>query len=206
MADADTFHHPYKPYDIQTQLMQQIYRLLEDGKKVGIFESPTGTGKTLSLICSTVTWLRRNKALLMNQENRLGTETQDNVNTGGSNNSDNDDDDDDDEPAWVKEAFTESVLKEKIRALDEYERHLDSKSFTKKAATLLSKDIQPKTKRSRNLEHAPVQLDDTEFLPEEEAELDFAEDVNSDLQQNDKMAKLSHDVQASFVGKTRRCY
>ncbi|KAM9311458.1 ATP-dependent DNA helicase DDX11 [Gastrophryne carolinensis] len=37
--------------------MTALYRVLEEGK-VGIFESPTGTGKSLSLICGSLTWLR----------------------------------------------------------------------------------------------------------------------------------------------------
>lgn len=36
------FHHPYPPYDIQTDLMNAIYECIDSGK-VGIFESPTGT-------------------------------------------------------------------------------------------------------------------------------------------------------------------
>jgi len=51
------FHHPFTPYDIQNEFMGAIYKCLEDGK-VGIFESPTGTGKSLSLICGSLTWLR----------------------------------------------------------------------------------------------------------------------------------------------------
>ena len=35
------FHHPYKPYEIQVQLMNAIYDCIAEGK-VGIFESPTG--------------------------------------------------------------------------------------------------------------------------------------------------------------------
>ena len=54
------FHHPYVPYEIQKQFMGAVYRCLEDGK-VGIFESPTGTGKSLSLICGSLTWLRDHK-------------------------------------------------------------------------------------------------------------------------------------------------
>ncbi|KAL4995701.1 helicase C-terminal domain-containing protein [Aspergillus recurvatus] len=54
------FNHPYSPYDIQVQFMQSLYQCLEEGK-VAIFESPTGTGKSLSLICGSLTWLRDHK-------------------------------------------------------------------------------------------------------------------------------------------------
>lgn len=51
------FHHPYEPYNIQLEFMQKLYQCIEDGN-VGVFESPTGTGKSLSLICAALTWLR----------------------------------------------------------------------------------------------------------------------------------------------------
>ena len=57
MAAVRDYHHPYTPYNIQVDLMNAIYDCITDGK-VGIFESPTGTGKTLSLICGSLTWLR----------------------------------------------------------------------------------------------------------------------------------------------------
>ncbi|CAH2276371.1 ATP-dependent DNA helicase DDX11 isoform X2 [Pelobates cultripes] len=56
-SDAITFPFPYQPYPIQEQFMTKLYRVLEAGK-VGIFESPTGTGKSLSLICGSLAWLR----------------------------------------------------------------------------------------------------------------------------------------------------
>ncbi|KAL4973236.1 helicase C-terminal domain-containing protein [Aspergillus desertorum] len=54
------FNHPYSPYGIQIRFMQSLYECLEEGK-VAIFESPTGTGKSLSLICGSLTWLRDHK-------------------------------------------------------------------------------------------------------------------------------------------------
>ncbi|XP_065598680.1 ATP-dependent DNA helicase DDX11 isoform X1 [Cyrtonyx montezumae] len=51
------FPFPYTPYRIQEQFMAALYAALEAGQ-VGIFESPTGTGKSLSLICGALSWLR----------------------------------------------------------------------------------------------------------------------------------------------------
>ncbi|KAI1411607.1 DNA repair helicase [Hypoxylon sp. FL1857] len=56
------FHHPYTPYDVQEQFMYTVYDVLQQGEgQVGILESPTGTGKSLSLICAALTWLRNHK-------------------------------------------------------------------------------------------------------------------------------------------------
>uniref|UniRef100_A0A3B3WIL4 Helicase ATP-binding domain-containing protein n=1 Tax=Poecilia mexicana TaxID=48701 RepID=A0A3B3WIL4_9TELE len=68
-----SFPFPYKPYDIQEQFMKALYSALDQGK-VGIFESPTGTGKSLSLICGALSWLadyeekRRQEATALLQE------------------------------------------------------------------------------------------------------------------------------------------
>ncbi|KAI0190706.1 helicase C-terminal domain-containing protein [Xylaria flabelliformis] len=56
------FHHPFTPYDVQQQFMHTVYNVLEQGNgSIGILESPTGTGKSLSLICAALTWLRNYK-------------------------------------------------------------------------------------------------------------------------------------------------
>lgn len=47
---------PFPPYDVQTAYMEKVIECLET-KKNGLLESPTGTGKTLSLLCSSLAWL-----------------------------------------------------------------------------------------------------------------------------------------------------
>ncbi|KAJ2000367.1 DEAD H (Asp-Glu-Ala-Asp His) box helicase 11 [Coemansia thaxteri] len=59
---ADEFSFPMaKAYDIQVEFMQRLFETIER-QEVAIFESPTGTGKSLSIICGALTWLQRNAA------------------------------------------------------------------------------------------------------------------------------------------------
>ena len=46
---------PFPAYKVQKELMSEVYKVCKEGG-VGIFESPTGTGKSLSVICSTLQW------------------------------------------------------------------------------------------------------------------------------------------------------
>lgn len=66
----EAFPFPFKPYSIQDQFMRSLYAVIEN-RKIGIFESPTGTGKTLSLMCSALKWLTDH-----NELNRLDLEEQ----------------------------------------------------------------------------------------------------------------------------------
>ncbi|KAI7865468.1 helicase C-terminal domain-containing protein [Spinellus fusiger] len=50
------FGFPYNAYSIQNDFMRSLYSTLSESK-IGIFESPTGTGKSLSLICGSMSWL-----------------------------------------------------------------------------------------------------------------------------------------------------
>ncbi|KAJ7951773.1 Helicase-like [Quillaja saponaria] len=47
---------PYKPYSIQIDFMKALYQSLNQGG-ISMLESPTGTGKTLSVICSALQWV-----------------------------------------------------------------------------------------------------------------------------------------------------
>lgn len=50
------YSFPFAPYPTQLKLMSDLYKIFED-KCVGILESPTGTGKTLSSLCAVLTFL-----------------------------------------------------------------------------------------------------------------------------------------------------
>lgn len=50
------FGFPFPPYAIQVELMQCMQKAMDESG-IAILESPTGTGKTLSIICSSLSWL-----------------------------------------------------------------------------------------------------------------------------------------------------
>lgn len=56
MEIPDEFPFPFPPYSIQKDFMVNLYSCLDKGN-LGIFESPTGTGKSLSIICGALKWL-----------------------------------------------------------------------------------------------------------------------------------------------------
>ncbi|KAL2928514.1 ATP-dependent DNA helicase chl1 [Bienertia sinuspersici] len=73
---------PYKPYSIQLEFMNSLYQSLDNGG-ISMLESPTGTGKTLSIICSSLQWL-------------VDRKNQRNSNSGNAYASD-------DEPDWMRD-------------------------------------------------------------------------------------------------------
>lgn len=79
---------PYDAYVVQQQLMEAVHVALEQ-KRVGLFESPTGTGKTLSLLCSALEWLKEHRT----KEDGAGVENQEDA---------DDDEEEEEEPEWVR--------------------------------------------------------------------------------------------------------
>ncbi|UKK02940.1 helicase [Theileria orientalis] len=51
---------PYEPYELQKSFMESVIRAIKDSKNA-LLESPTGTGKTLSLICASLACILSNK-------------------------------------------------------------------------------------------------------------------------------------------------
>uniref|UniRef100_A0A8D0DBW1 Regulator of telomere elongation helicase 1 n=1 Tax=Sander lucioperca TaxID=283035 RepID=A0A8D0DBW1_SANLU len=50
-----TVNFPFPPYDCQVDYMNKVIECLKK-KQNGVLESPTGTGKTLCLLCATLAW------------------------------------------------------------------------------------------------------------------------------------------------------
>ncbi|CAD6998528.1 unnamed protein product [Ceratitis capitata] len=63
---SDDYEFPFTPYNIQQELMDAVYDTLTN-KSIGIFESPTGTGKSLTLTCSVLRWIE-DRELMVRRE------------------------------------------------------------------------------------------------------------------------------------------
>lgn len=123
-----SYGFPFVPYEIQQQLMDHLYRTAASGG-VSVAESPTGTvrppslsssapadlfaeqGKSLSIICSTFTYLRDAKVL---KRQNLETSIRESVASSEAMKN---------EPGWV----IEHEIKTKLDELDQQERELEER-------------------------------------------------------------------------------
>ncbi|EKX42314.1 hypothetical protein GUITHDRAFT_141266 [Guillardia theta CCMP2712] len=102
----EEFKFPFSPYTVQVQLMTAVYGALCDGA-VGIFESPTGTGKSMSLICSSLRWLKENPVYVKEDTTHMGLK-------------------DDDVPDWVLEHTRKREKQERDMAISMEKDRLDT--------------------------------------------------------------------------------
>ncbi|VAH03339.1 unnamed protein product [Triticum turgidum subsp. durum] len=112
---------PFVPYPIQTEFMSILYSALSSGPRaLALLESPTGTGKTLSIICSALQWLldHRDAASLGHPERANGSAP---AAVGGE----------DDEPDWMRD-FTLQPLPPKKDIRKKSETHPSRRHGTKK--------------------------------------------------------------------------
>ncbi|XP_042475699.1 ATP-dependent DNA helicase DDX11 isoform X3 [Macadamia integrifolia] len=95
---------PFKPYGIQLDFMKALYSSLDKGG-VAMLESPTGTGKTLSIICSALQWIVDRKQLLKSEAGGVS----------GRNGTTGDQPLSDDEPDWMRSFVPVSERKDQKR-------------------------------------------------------------------------------------------
>ncbi|KIJ17943.1 hypothetical protein PAXINDRAFT_98114, partial [Paxillus involutus ATCC 200175] len=142
---------PYDPpYSIQNDLMKHVYSSIER-KHVTIVESPTGTGKTLSLLCSSLSWLTDER-----ERARKGQATQQ---ASGSN-----------VPTWVT-AQAAQIQQRELEAQDrEYEERLEKARKTEARLRALARARVTKRQRfSASTVRGPEGDDEDVFLPDGEA-------------------------------------
>lgn len=187
------FHHPFdKPYKVQMQLMEQIYDTIDGDYKIGLFESPTGTGKTLSLICSTMTWLREFKKM------KHDAELKKKLDSGNQT----DDDDDDDEPDWVKKVYREKIVGRALNDAKRYEKHLEE--LEKEGPKMITGSLQSdsafkgssrikshrvKRMKVRSTKSGDSDSDDDIFAPE-----DYFDDTTTSSQSASTFDKMDSEV------------
>ena len=117
---------PYEPYPIQLDLMRGLYKVLERGG-IGVFESPTGTGKTLSVLCSALQWLEDHRRRLERGEGGdVGDEGAKDPSSSGANGVDAND-----EPDWLRDYEKDKSARDFAERM---KRRLERRRNARKAA------------------------------------------------------------------------
>ncbi|KAH0749457.1 hypothetical protein KY290_028689 [Solanum tuberosum] len=158
---------PYEPYSIQLDFMNALYQSLNKGG-VAMLESPTGTGKTLSIICSALQWLvdkKQHQKTQMDSSSNLSGKQEDQLGV-------------DDEPDWMRDFVINNDTKSPEKKTKEkkqmgFNKKIDRKGKRDNVRDLITngggKDEDTDTEKVKNLltKHEVEGMDEEEFLVEE---------------------------------------
>uniref|UniRef100_A0A182R4W6 DNA 5'-3' helicase n=1 Tax=Anopheles funestus TaxID=62324 RepID=A0A182R4W6_ANOFN len=194
------FAFSYLPYDIQLDFMQALYTVLHTGG-IGIFESPTGTGKSLSLTCGTLTWLK-DYARVFEEELRetiekLRTEI---VRLEKENEISSD---------WISGQYNAMGQRKQMdelnllkQSIEDHQKRLLQMKDQGVLHKLRWEKIRAKddTLKEESLQQ-DVTIDEDEFLIPEESDNDSDEDANSGRQKEDEEDRY-RPVQVIFCSRT----
>ncbi|BGP16056.1 hypothetical protein JCM10213_006808 [Rhodosporidiobolus nylandii] len=150
----NSYGFPFVPYEIQQQLMDHLYAAYSG--QVTVVESPTGSGKSLSIICSSLSFLRAARA---NARESLVASIREAVASSESMK---------DEPAWVVEHEIKTKLEELDRRELELEERLQKireKERADKARAAKDAGRSMARKRQKLSDEEKREQDDDEFAP-----------------------------------------
>ncbi|KAJ8733182.1 hypothetical protein PYW08_001480 [Mythimna loreyi] len=211
------FPFPFKPYEIQEKFMRELYSTLEE-QKLGIFESPTGTGKSLSICCGALKWLQDSNQKILEELEKEVAELKADI----SNNTASDD--------WLTEEYENIKKKQTLVSLqlklDKINKRKDLFNEMKVRVTKLksnpaNKTIQFYFNKKDKSENAEV---DKENVLEEKADVEEDRDLileeceekdegDSDeeeiLKEDDQITKIyissrTHSQLSQFIGEIKR--
>ncbi|XP_063533421.1 ATP-dependent DNA helicase DDX11 [Cydia strobilella] len=204
------FPFPFEPYEIQNKFMRELYSTIEN-YNLGIFESPTGTGKSLSICCGTLQWQKDSykeyleslqKGIADLKQKITSIETTDN---------------------WLEEKFEEITIKRNLIALElklaNHKKRIESfnemkQRVKKKDKHDIKKAIEYKNKNTDDLEvdnkengedkeDVDLILDDCEKDSESEDEGDEVEE-NENNDTKIYISSRTHSQLSQFIGEIKR--
>ncbi|KAM5579028.1 hypothetical protein ABKV19_009028 [Rosa sericea] len=154
---------PYRPYAIQIDFMNALYHSLNQGG-LSMLESPTGTGKTLSIICSALQWVvdKREREKLKKE-----VETDNSSAKGGEFGSD-------DEPDWMRNAVINKDIQgeeKKSRKKDKFGsgfRRADKRKNHANCTDLFSRRVEEESCTKKEGKSLQVSSDAVDLNDEEE--------------------------------------
>ncbi|KAH8114577.1 DNA repair helicase [Phellopilus nigrolimitatus] len=162
---------PYSPpYSIQVDLMRHLYSAIEN-RRLTVVESPTGTGKTLSLLCASLSWLcddkiRSRKGQLENLRNALSSGN---------------------DPEWVLTQSFERMKNELEMTEVELEKHLANLRRQEQASRRREKArITKRPRVSNEDDEGRNEEPDESFLPDNSLDNPLGEQTNLDTVSYDK--------------------
>ena len=104
-----SFGFPGTPYKIQESFMSALYEGLTKGGVI-VLESPTGTGKSLSLTCGTLTWFIENRESLLAEKLGIGDDIPDSSS------------EDENVPPWLRKGSQECSLRHAQELIQQWNR------------------------------------------------------------------------------------
>lgn len=213
MEPPDKFDFPFTPYDIQHSFMSSLYRILE-GKQIGIFESPTGTGKSLSLTCGSLKWLLDHENAIKNFDENKILELEADIKKSEDENEGKLVDWIDDQYGIIKKKESLIVLKKKIDLRKEYERSIEEIRSRKIKEKKKSIDWQSKVKVEDNLLDVPEEETSFELLEEEDDDEEIPAEENKEKYKYTKifycsrthsqLSQVVNEIKGTVYGKSTR--
>ncbi|XP_060167253.1 uncharacterized protein LOC132598418 isoform X1 [Lycium barbarum] len=158
---------PYEAYSIQLDFMKALYQSLNKGG-VAMLESPTGTGKTLSIICSALQWLvdrKEHQKTQIDSSSNLSGKQEDELGA-------------DDEPDWMRDFVINKDTKPPEKKTKEKKQMRLNKKFDMKGKREIVRDLitngggkeedtDVEKVNSLLMKHEVEGMDEEEFLVEE---------------------------------------